>query len=57
MNVEATRQPEVFWHCWPMAKGLNKADAEKLFKARYMPGGFTYERFEYDHRTGIARTL
>ena len=57
MNAEASRDPERFWHCWTIPKGMNYADAEAWFKAHKKPSGYVYELFRYDHRTGIVRTV
>lgn len=55
-EVTQPKDKEVFWHCWALPPGLNRADAIKEFMKR-KPASYTFERFTYNHATGQARTV
>lgn len=51
MQVEASRDPERFWHVQYITKGLTRDEAHREF-LRAKPWSFTFEKFRYDRETG-----
>ena len=56
LKVEASREPEQFWHVWYAPVGLSRDEAHRFFLARIKPSGYTFEKFQYDRLTGRVMT-
>ena len=56
MTVEASWQPEYFWHVWYAPTGLSRDEAHRYFLSRIKPRDYTFEKFQYDHKTGRVMT-
>ena len=56
MRISQPKDQEVFWHCWGLPRGLNRADAIKAFDS-IKPRGYTFEKFQYNPHTGQLRTV
>lgn len=52
MNVEPTRQKEMFANCWMLPKGLTREQAKNYFLKHVKPSSFTMERWSYDKTSG-----
>lgn len=58
MRAESSRDPERYTTNFPgCPKGLSKDQARNWFIEHKKPKGFVMERFEYDARNGVARTI
>lgn len=58
MNVESSRDAELFWHHWSnMPVGLSMDEAYRYFVEKIKPSGYKFDRFRYDRKTGRCRTL
>jgi hypothetical protein len=57
MKIEPSRDPEHFWHVWPMPTGLSRDEAIDYFKKKVKPRDYTFEKFMYWPHKGMARTL
>lgn len=55
--VEPSRRPEDFWHVWRLPPELQRDDARAYFIEHVKPAPYTFERFYYNPKTGIARTI
>lgn len=56
-TVEASRQPEAFWHVWAMPKVLRRDEAYRYFMERVKPKTYIFEKFRYDPHKGAAYTI
>ena len=57
-HVESSREPERYHTMFPgLPVGLSKDQARNWFIEHKKPKGFMLERFEYDARNGVARTI
>lgn len=57
-HVESSREPERYHTMFPgLPVGLSKDQARNWFIEHKKPKGFMLERFEYDAKNGVARTI
>lgn len=58
IRVDSTREAERYQTVFPgLPVGLSKEQARNWFIAHKKPRGFMLERFEYDAKNGVARTI
>ena len=57
MNAEASREPELMAHTWPMPKGMMKRQALEHFEKHVKPRPYTFEKFIYHPDRGLAVTV
>lgn len=48
---------QYYWHVWKMPAGMHPDDAAEFFKKKFCPRGYEFEKFVYNPKTGLARTL
>lgn len=57
-RVESSREPERFMMVWPgCPTGLSKDQARNWFLQHKKPKGYRLDRFEYDHKSGLVKTI
>lgn len=56
MRVESSRDPERYVHHWTMPKGFTREQAIEYFETFIKPRTMQIDRFQYDPKTGIAKT-
>lgn len=58
LHTEPSRQPERFMMAWPgCPAGLSKDQARNWFLQHKKPKGYHLERFDYDAKSGLVKTI